>query len=326
LTRQVVLVLGASGFIGRRIVAALAATEWARPVAASRNPSRARFGAGVDSISLEATDQMGLERELQSVGAVVSCISGTSDVIVRGGRALLAAIEGVSPRPRLVYLSSMAAYGSARGIVGEAAPLLGDLGEYSLAKATVDRLSANAAGAVRLRPGIVYGPGSPWWSLGIGRLLLQHRLGDLGVRGDGGCNLVHVDDVALAVVRSLEVREAAGEAFNLGYPDPLTWNEYFLRYARALGAAPVRRITGARLRVELGLYGPALKIAAKLLGRADERLPYPPIRPWLTNLCQHDIRIDVGKAEQRLGLQWRPLDTGLEQTAAWLRSGGRDSS
>lgn len=326
MTRQVVLVLGASGFIGRRIVAALAATEWARPVAASRSATRAGFGAGIDSISLEATDQIELERALQSAAAVVSCIAGASDTIVRGGQALLAAVESVSPRPRLVYLSSMAAYGSARGVVGEAAPLLGDLGEYSLAKATVDRLVANALGVVRLRPGIVYGPGSPWWSVGIGRLLLQHRLGDLGARGAGGCNLVHVDDVALAVVRSLETREAAGEAFNLGPPEPLTWNEYFRRYARALGAAPLRRITGARLGVELGLYGPALKIAGKLLRRADQQLQYPPIRPWLTKLCQHDIRLDVSKAEQRLGLQWRPLDASLEQTAAWLRSGGSDAS
>jgi 2-alkyl-3-oxoalkanoate reductase len=323
LTKKAVVVLGAGGFIGRRIVGALAVTGWARPIAAGRNLARLRFGAGVESYQLDATDPATLERALESAAAVVSCVAGTTANITRSGELLFDAAARMSPPPRVVYLSSMAVYGSARGVTDEAAPLLGDLGEYSVAKSTVDKLADGRPEIVRLRPGIVYGPESPWWSGGIGCLLVQRRLGDLGARGAGACNLVHVDDVAQAVVRALEVPEAAGEAFNLGSPDPPTWNEYFRRYARALRVAPLRRISLARLLVELGLVGPALKIAEKALGRSDPWLRYPAIRPWLTRLCKHDIRMDVRKAERLLGLRWRPLEAGLDETAAWFLSGAR---
>jgi 2-alkyl-3-oxoalkanoate reductase len=323
MTRQAVLVIGASGFIGRRIIAALQATSWARPIAASRNINRVDFGSDVEKIALDATDRAGVERAISSTHAVISCLAGNASDIVASGDALFGAVANITEPPRIIYLSSIAAYGSVRGSVGESNALRGDLDDYSAAKATVENRSAHLPNVVRLRPGIVYGPESAWWSDRIARLLVRRRLGDLGPIGEGICNTVHVDDVATAAVRAIEVPAAAGEAFNLGSPHPPTWNEYFRRYAQFLRATPVREISKLALLAELCLYGPGLKVAEKAFGRSNPWAQRPAIRPWLIDLCKHDIRMQVRKAEQTLGMQWRSLDSGLEQTATWFLAASR---
>lgn len=321
--RQSVLVLGAGGFIGRRVIAGLAATSWARPVAASRRITPSCFESPVEVIQLDASRRSDLDRALAGIDAVVSSIAGPPGDILLAGRTLLEAAARRPTPPKVVWVSSLAAYGSVRGTVDERATLLGDLGPYSAAKAEIDSLAARYPFVVRLRPGIVYGPESPWWSDRIGRLLLAGRLGDLGRRGEGICNLVHVNDVSRAAILALQVPSAAGEAFNLASPSPPTWNGYFLRYARALGVAPARRITRERLAMELTVVGPLLKVAERLTRRSKYVAERPAIRPWLLSLCRHEIRMDVRKAEELLGIRWLPLEAGLEQTARWFCAGGR---
>jgi nucleoside-diphosphate-sugar epimerase len=321
MSRQRILVLGAGGYIGRRIVARLAAGDWALPVAAwHRRPVTA--AAGSEALRLDATDAAALRAALAGVAGVVNCVAGDPGTIVTGAQRLFEAVAAQSPAPRVVHLSSMAAYGSARGLVDESAPLLGDLDGYSAAKARVEELARGQASVVCLRPGIVYGPGSPNWSLLIGSWLRQRRLGDLGEAGEGCCNLVHVDDVVTAVERALRLPGIEGRAYNLGCPEPPTWNGYFAAYAQALGVAPVRKITPLRWRLELQVAGPLLKLAE--VGARAARLrwrPPAPIRPWLATLCRHDIRLDVRLAGAGLGMQWLPLAQGLREAAASVGQG-----
>ena len=311
--------MGAAGFIGRRVVAALSASDWAAAVAASR-----RTGGAADAVVVDATDEASLGAAFSGIDGIVNCVAGDGDTIRRNADAVFGAASRLNQPPRIVHLGSMAAYGSAVGRVDETAPLLGDLDEYSKAKAAADVRALAYPAAVILRPGIVYGPQSPWWSDRIARLLMAHRLGDLGARGDGYCNLVHVDDVARSVLLALRT-PAAGQAFNVAMPSPPTWNEYFQRYARALRAVPLRRISARRLAVELRIVAPAcklLEIGARLAGARSAALP-PPIRPWLLKLCAHEIILDVAKAQTVLGMQWMPLDAGLQSSADWFRVGGR---
>jgi nucleoside-diphosphate-sugar epimerase len=317
-----ILVLGATGFIGKRVVDALRASDWASPVAASRRRAPAAPNGESPSVQLDATDAGQLRRAMDGVDGVVNCVLGNSKTIVDGARALFSVAGGMPQPPRIVHFSSLAVYGEAVGDVDESAAPVGNLSAYGAAKFETERLAAANPSIVTLRPGIVYGPGGAQWSGRIAQLLYAHRLGDLGRGGDGYCNLVYIDDVAVAVLRALRAPHAPGQAFNLSLPDPPTWNEYLSRYAAALGAVPLSRIAQRRLRVESKLLAPPQKIAeivvAKLAPRLAQRLPQP-IPPSLVRLFRQEIRMRVGRAEKVLGLAWTPLEEGLRQTAAWYR-------
>jgi nucleoside-diphosphate-sugar epimerase len=181
------------------------------------------------------------------------------------------------------------------------------------------RLAANAPSVVILRPGIIYGPGCAQWSERIARWLMRHRVGDLGRCGDGHCNLVYVDDVVDAVIRALQGPDMHGQIFNLSLPQPPTWNEYFIRYAKALGAVPISRITRRRLVVETKLLAPSLKIlqllAQKLSPRALDFIPEP-IPPSAAQLFAQEIRMSVRAAENTLGMRWTDLNQGLAAAAS----------
>ncbi len=316
--KQRIVVLGASGFIGRRVIAALAASDWAMPVAAMHR-SQAALPPGVERISINATVESELAQALKGATGVVNCVTGSYETIVAGARTLFDIASHTPATLRVIHMSSMAVYGSATGDIDETAPLRGDLGPYSAAKIETEKFAARGGNIVLLRPGIVYGPESPLWCELIGRLLMARRIGDLGLAGDGICNLVHVDDVAKAALLALQAPGIEGQAFNLGMPQAPTWNDYFQRYAKALGAVPVRRIGHTRLMLELKALGPALKVAA-IAAHPVGLSPPVPIRPWLLDLCRHAIRLRVSKAENVLGMKWIPLDDGLREVAAWFRA------
>jgi len=314
-----VLVLGGGGFIGRRIVARLCREGTARTVAAGRRAPR-NPDPGVESVALDATDAKAVADGIAGVTAVVNCITGDPQTIVESARVLFEAAARCPHPPRIVHLSSMAVYGKQTGEMDESAPLRPDLNEYGAAKVAAEGFASRYADAVSLRPGIVYGPDSPLWSRYIAQLLMSGRLGDLGDEGRGICNLVHVEDVAGAVVRSLSAPDVAGRAFNLSMATPPTWNDYFCLYAQALGATPVKRISRARLLWETKVLAPLLKVAAGV-SRGSARVP-PPIRPWLLELCRHRITLRSAAAGQALGVAWTPLQQGLAATAGWYLGTG----
>jgi nucleoside-diphosphate-sugar epimerase len=316
-----VVVLGAGGFIGRRVVAALAASAWT-PVAAHHHAPLAP--GPVETVTLDAADEGALARALEGADAVVNCIAGSAATITATSLALYAVVARAPRPPRVIHLSSMAVYGSAVGTVDENARLLGDNGAYAAAKVEAERLAARCGDVVVLRPGCVYGPGSVQWSERIARWLAAHRVGDLGAAGDGICNLVYVDDVVAAILAGLRLPRGDGRTFNLGSPAPPTWNEYFLAFARALGTVPVSRISRRQLVVETMLWAPPLKVAelAARLARLRRVSIPPPIPPSLLRSWGQEIRLDVRRAQQVLGMTWTPPDTGLRQTAGHMRQSG----
>jgi 2-alkyl-3-oxoalkanoate reductase len=319
-----VVILGASGFIGRRVVQAAARLDGIQVVAVSRHASAAQVAPGIEAADTDIAAADALEAAICGAAGIVNCIAGSPGLIVATSKRLFDCAVRMAIPPRIVHLSSLAAYGSVGGSVDESAVLRGDLDAYSAAKAETDRLAANYRNGVTLRPGVVYGPGSGWWSDRIARLLVRGRLGDLGDRGRGFCNLVYVDDVADAVVRALNLEEGRLGAFNLSLSKPITWNEYFAHYGAALGL-PLRPVSALRLAMETRVLAPPLKLLEILLrtpglARAN---PFPPLRPWLPTMCSHDIRMDVTRAESVLGMRWTPLSAGLRTTADWFLAGGR---
>jgi nucleoside-diphosphate-sugar epimerase len=315
-----VLILGASGFIGWHVSATLARTDWAFPVLASRRRPPSPAPARSESVILDATDEAALSKAATGAEAVVNCIAGDPKSMVASARALIAVAAQANNPPRIVHFSSMAVYGSAPGDVDESIPMVPDSGAYAAAKIRIEELCADQPNVLLLRPGIVYGPRSSQWSERIALWLLSHRIGDLGAAGDGYCNLVYIDDVVAAVAAALWAPQ--GGTYNLAAPNPPTWNEYFVAYAKALGAVPARRISRRHLLLESKLLAPPLKIAelavraARLRGLA---LP-PPMPPSLLALFRQRIRLNSTKATEQLGLRWTPLDEGLQRAASWFQS------
>jgi len=319
--KQKILVLGGNGYVGRRVIAALAASDWAEPVAGVRRPSAA--AAQARQIVLDATDAAAVARALGETDAVVNCVAGAPEAMVGGARALSAALEQrAGNSPRVVHFSSMAVYGSIRGAVTENQAMATGMEGYAGAKVETELALAGRDAVVTLRPGCIYGPDSPQWSLRIASLLRAHRIGDLGAAGDGCSNLVYIDDVVAAVLAGLRAPAhvtASGPVYNLAMAQAPDWNRYFLEYARVLGAVPLRRIGARRLKVETHLLAPALKIAEIGLRRVGMRVP-PPIPPSLLRLWSQDIRLVSTRAENELGLSWTPLAQGLAATAPGARA------
>ncbi|AOY98943.1 capsular biosynthesis protein [Cupriavidus sp. USMAHM13] len=308
-----VLVLGATGFLGRRLVGALAASDWAQPLAASRGAGRAGL---LGALALDATDAAALGTALQQVDAVINAVAGQPATIAASAQALRSALDRRGqPALPLVHFSSMAVYGSAAGTIDESCPFGSDTSPYGQAKVAAEQRLGDYAGCVTLRPGCIYGGGSPQWSTRIAQLLRAHRIGDLGAAGDGCSNLVHVDDVVQATLAALRLPAAAGQAYNLAMAQAPSWNEYFIAYARALRATPVQRIGARRLALETRLLAPALKIAEIAGRRIGLRTP-PPVPPSLARLWQDSPRLDSTRAQRTFALRWTPLQAALDREAS----------
>jgi len=328
--KQSVLVLGAKGFIGSRVVKALAASDWAVPVAASRRALPPDSADQPDSLRLDENDVRQVRRAMEGVTSVVNCVLGSSATIRTSARVLFEVSRSMPRQPRIVHLSSMAVYGAAVGDVDETATPVGELSAYGSAKLESERLAAANPSVVILRPGIDYGPDGAQWSERIAQMLYARRLGDLGAAGDGYCNLVYIDDIVEAILRALRSPNLGGKIFNLASPDPPTWNEYFRDYAKALGAVPLARIGERTLQIESTIFAPSLKLVEIFLRRFGPRLARrmpQAIPPSLVRLFQQEIKLKVGLAEADLGLRWTPLEGGLRQTALWYnRSIGQAKS
>lgn len=300
-SRKPVLVLGASGYIGSRVVAALAASSIYRPIAASR-----RAGLIVD-----ATNSDSLLPALRDVRYVVNCIAGNDRAMVRSTEVLCNTARLVPPQ-RIIYLSSMAVYGAATGSVKEERVPTAPVSGYGQAKTECERIIqkyvADGGDAVVLRPTCVFGPGSTQWTTRLARLLTAGRIGDLGNAGDGCCNLAFIDDVVAAIVAALDAQGVSGRSFNISSSSEMTWNAFLMAFAKALSATPVRRISSRRLRIETKLLAPVRRIAAKAIHSPATEA----ITPSLAALWRQDIRIDCSAADAALA----PLRTSVEKMIA----------
>jgi len=318
-----VFVLGATGYIGRRLMDMLRATPWIEPTGASRGHTLTPTEA--DTLRVDARDPVALAGALRGSDAVINCVAGSAAAISEGSLSLVQACQA-APCARIVHLSTMSVYGPAQGLVDEETPLDPSLGWYGRAKCEAEghlsRFVHSGGEAVILRPGCVFGPGSELWVGRTGRWLRSARLGDLGVAGDGWSNLVHVDDVCRALIAALRLPVAPQHTpvFNLAAPDSPRWNEYFTDLAVAIGATPVPRLSRRKLQLDAWMTGPPLKLAQLLLmrlGMNPKAVP-DPMPPGLLRLWEQHIQLDASAATKTLGVAWTPYPDGVQSSANWF--------
>ena len=319
---RTVLILGAGEILEAHLAKALAAQPGYQPVVLS--------GAGQDARTLvdrlKPNDGSGVPNPglLNGADCVINCMSGSPGRILAVTQALIEAARRNPPR-RIIHVSSMSVYGAANGVVEEATSPTGPLNTYTRIRIDCENMmrqyAADGGDAVILRPSCILGPDSEAWSNRIARLLTAGRLGDLGAAGDGICNLIPVDDLVSVVIAMLSAQDVSGETFNVSATGPtLTWNDFLLRFARAIGATPVRRISARRLRMEQTVVAPALRVLAGVTGKARIRVPLPDaLTPSFVRMLQQDITISTDKLTRQLQRPCPPLGQQIEATARTWR-------
>lgn len=310
-----VLVLGGGGFLGSAIVRA-AAKAGLVPIVGLRRPSHAAL-PGIRMCVCDATDATSVLRACMDADVVVNAVLGRGETMQCATSNICDAVLDAG-LARVVHISSMSVYGDVSGTTSEDAPLCADGDSYARAKIEcedlVRRFTSRGGDAIILRPGIIYGPGSAQWTSRIARLLAARRLGDLGVAGDGFANLAYIDDVANAVICAVTASLLPGTTINIGAATTTTWNEYFIAFARALGAVPVPRITQRRVVFESRVLARPLQ-ALRMM-----RVPVPDaIPPSLMALFGRRLLLDHRRCDTLLGCARMNEMAGIDASVAWLR-------
>jgi nucleoside-diphosphate-sugar epimerase len=320
------LVTGATGFIGGQVVPAfLGRGDDVRALV--RDPARAQdlSERGVELVTGDVENADSLAAAVEGVDRVCHCAAIVGDwldpaeirrVNVEGTRRLLdaAAAAGVQ---RLIYLSSLAVLGAMHHDgTDESAPYRETGDAYSDSKIESEQLVRGFAdhsdvATVIVRPGFVYGPGDRQF---LPRLLDGLTSGQFTYVGSGDklLNIVHVDDVAQAVLLADE-RGLPGEAYNITDGTRTTLREFVTFVAEYLGLEPPKRSIPPAVAWTL-CY--AMEGFAKLT-RAKEP---PRLNRGRMKFLYYNQHYSIEKAKRELGYEPR-LDyrAGLPPSLDWFR-------
>jgi nucleoside-diphosphate-sugar epimerase len=257
-----ILVTGGSGFLGGRLVEALAKTGAHIRVATSdfRHCARvARFPVELVKADLVAPEALArAAAECDIIFHFGYRFGGSPQeqqrVNVEGTRALAETLLKNGGR-RLVHISSVAAYGPVRdGDLTEASPPQPTTDAYANTKLAIEHMLRDlyrnrGLPVAILQPTVVYGPYGPYWTI---RPLEQVSIGRvvLPAQGLGLCNAVYVDDLVAAALRAAEHEAAVGQAFLISGAAPTTWREFYGAYEAMAGKQSVVFLDEAQIRAE----------------------------------------------------------------------------
>jgi nucleoside-diphosphate-sugar epimerase len=323
-----VLVTGASGFVGARLVATLAAQGVPVVALHRRETDARRYPPSVAVMIADLRDEAACGRLLDGVDTVFHLAAvrdrpGTSPqafTSVNETATLRLLRQGVAARiDRFVHVASAQIYGPSSVPLDETAPLRTEtpasLYAASRARAVLGIRELTRAGApvVTLAPTLVYGPDRPGHRNRVTAYARRILAWGFDVVLDGGVacrNLVHVDDLIAALLAAARAPGVEGEEFLIG-------GETISQ--RDLGAL-VRRCAGRRRPVRLSC--PA-GLARGLALPVDTALRYDARAGWASAVetLRRSWTFDDSKGRSALGHRPRSLAEGIAQIVAWLEHG-----
>jgi len=287
-----VFVTGATGFIGRRLVARLIA-RGVPVVALARSPRAIPGVQGLEVRAGDLGDRAALGTALAGCDVVVHLAnaSGVSDpavvraVNVTGTANLLEASRAAGVR-RFIFTSSISAQRA-------------QLGPYGATKREAEALvRASSIPWVVLRPSLVYGPGG----VGLVATLAAYLRGLplVPVIGNGRIALdpVHLDDVCAVIEQCLERDDVLGHDYDLLGPDRVSFDEFLLRLAREIGVS----------RPHLHIPGPIAMLMARGFSLITKK---PPLSVDNVLGMTSPATVDRAPAARDFPIRWTPLDEGL---------------
>ena len=254
-----ILLTGASGFIGQTLCPQLLEGGHQLSALVRREGSEPQ---GVRGVRGDLTDGDGLTETLlqlrpDCVIHLAAEIASQRDerlineVNIAGTERLLKACQAVGGAgPRFVFCSTVVT-GDARGALLTEQQPLPVTTPYGRSKQAGERLVLGSGlPAVIVRPSHVYGPGGWFAQELVARLRQPGRFAVIG----SGANLwdvVHVDDLASALIRALDVG-VAGSIYHVVDDQPITYGDFMGLTAAALGVGKPRRIPAQVARAVAG--------------------------------------------------------------------------
>ena len=289
-----ILVTGATGFIGRRIVARLVERgEEVRRLVRPMPDLRSSGLPAVHFVTGDVTDAESLRAACEGVDMVVHTVA----IIKEKGRATFEAINVQGTR-NVVEAAEKA---GVRKIVHLSAIGAGPDPKYPYLRSKWEGEEAVVNSQLRhvvLRPSLVFGPGDEF----INALAATIRVGPvMPFIGSGKARFqpIHVEDVARCVDRALVDRSYNGETVEIGGPDILTYREITDTVIRAFGRRKMKvRVPISMMRAAV----PFLKLTS----------PHPPITRVQLDMLSIDNVASAQSVEANFDFQPRPLEGNID--------------
>ncbi len=360
-----IAVVGGGGFLGTRLLecSRLAGEDhWLPVIRSPRNLARlSRIGI-TSWRKANTAEASSLAQAFAGCQTVVNVTLGDTHTMLEETETIWKASVAAKAH-RLIHLSSAVVFDRVQdlGTHDDSPPVSGHWMYYARAKAACERFLLRQTGGpevVILRPGLIWGPGSPWSHLPARQL---DRGGMwLAQDGKGVCNLIHVDNLVKCIRAATLTPAAVGGVFNVADPGDITWLRYVGGIAAALGYPPerIRTIPRSPLALHRGLAVEWLKqqpwfyqsskwALKRMSGEAKSRLKS--LLPWLAGgAFQAPVPTDVSVAmspprfsreqwslqstERKLGMekfvqifgdpQLMSFEEGLARTGRWLQFAG----
>jgi dihydroflavonol-4-reductase len=318
-------VTGGTGFVGRAIVERLVA-DGREVTALTRSDdgasvleslgARPARGNVLDPHTLRA-GMAGSEVAYHVAGVNAFCLADPAPLFrvnVEGSRNVVRAAADAGVR-RLVYTSSAATLGEARGTVGSEEALHRGwfLSNYERSKFEAEQAVLTAAretglDVVAVNPASVQGPGRTG---GTAKLLLDYLNGRLKTLVDARMSLVDVADCTEGHLLA-EARGRPGERY------VLSGVATTVREAIELLA----RLTGVRQRTRTLPPAIALAGATAVEALARARRRRPPVCREMVRTLLHGHAYDGSRATRELGLVYTPFEETVRRTVVWYRERG----
>jgi nucleoside-diphosphate-sugar epimerase len=319
-----VFLTGGTGFIGGHVARALRERgDDVRALARSPEKGRALKELGCEVITGDLSDKAALATALEGAEAAIHCAAmyevGIPERehkamyeanVVGTENVLRAALEARTPK--VVYVSTVAAFGNTRGQVVDETyehPGTGFTSYYEQTKHQAHQIAKQLIAeeglpCVIVQPGGVYGPDD---HSEIGNQMKQFLAGRMPLLAfpDLGFNLVHVDDLATGVLLALD-KGKTGEAYVLG-GQITTMRELIGTLAKVAGKRPPSGTLPAGLIKAMAPLGP---VVGKVMGTGPNLREIISSADGVTFWAKHD------KAIAELGYSPRGLEQGLRDMLA----------
>ena len=327
--RDLVLVTGASGFVGSAVARIAQQKGFAvRVLVRATSPRKNIEALDADIAIGDMRDEASMRAALRGVRYLFHVAADyrlwapdpaeIERANLEGTQATMRAAlkEGVE---RIVYTSSVATLKvtSAGHSADETAPLTAEqaIGVYKRSKVLAERAVERMIANERL-PAVIVNPSTPIGPRDVkptptGRIIVEAALGKIPAFVDTGLNLVHVDDVAAGHLLALE-RGRIGERYILGGENlPLQ------QMLADIAALPGRKPPTVSL-PRWPLY--PLAFGAEAVARLTKREPFVTVDAL--RMSKNKMYFTSEKAERELGYRARPYREGLRDALDWFRQAG----